>query len=63
MMGSDDFTLQTLRAPLNYFMAFNIHLLNPQLRPISSHCYFHPPRRVIATGLIAALCWRKVYEM
>ena len=42
-MRSDDFNLQTFRAPLNYLMAFNNYLLNPQLRPISRHCYFSPP--------------------
>jgi len=34
------FNPQTLRAPLNHFMAFNNSLLNPQLLPISSDCYF-----------------------
>jgi len=62
MMRSEDFNLQTLRAPLNYFMTFNNSLLNPQLRPISNDCYL-PPRHVIATDLIAALCSREAYEM
>jgi len=44
-------------------MAFNNYLLNPQLLPISGRCYFSPPSRVIAGSLIAALCWRKAYEM
>jgi hypothetical protein len=43
MMRSEDFNLPTLRAPLNYLMAVNNYLLNPQLRPISSHCYFSRP--------------------